>query len=31
MPQVGLNRADDKVLKEEGKKRVEGEMEEDKV
>lgn len=31
MPQVGLNRADDKALKEEGKKRVEGEMEEDKV
>lgn len=31
MPQVGLNRADDQALKEEAKKRVEGEMEEDKV
>jgi hypothetical protein len=28
MPQVGLNRADDQALKEEGKKRIEGEMKE---
>ncbi|KAJ5509180.1 hypothetical protein N7527_011323 [Penicillium freii] len=30
MPQVGLNRADDQVLKEEGKKRLNGELDEEK-
>ena len=30
MPQVGLNRADDQALKEEGKKRLNGELDEEK-
>ena len=30
MPQVGLNRADDQALKEEGKKRIKGDLEEKK-
>lgn len=30
MPQVGLNRADDQALKEEGKKRINGELDEEK-
>lgn len=30
MPQVGLNRADDQALKEEAKKRLNGELDEEK-